>query len=203
MNRFAAVNVAVVVGALACLSGPAIAEQDVRPVVFWASIIDPAHPGIPLSYRGVPGTFPTTSVAGWMCAASAPHMFTSPGAAADPVRRVPSMPATIGQIADLTCSNASGSVAVSALCMLTPGDAADDGHFTLKDPRGHAVEVSIHCANNLPPASLAELRALRPGDSISTHLALHASSEAPEGLGCNPPFTYDGKGLKHFKPDCL
>jgi hypothetical protein len=203
MKRFAAMKVAVVVGAVASLSAPAIAEQDARPVVFWATIIDPAHPAVPLSYRGVPGTFPTASVSGWSCTAAAPHLLTSPAVAADPAHGVPAMPATIGQTADLTCTTASGSVSVTAVCMLTSGDASDDGHFTVKDAQGHAAEVSIHCANNLAAGSLAELRALRPGDAISMHLALHASSEAAGDQRCNPPYTFDAQGLKHFKSECL
>jgi hypothetical protein len=202
MVRFAGVRFAVVAAALASLSDASGAE-DARPVVFWASILDPTHPSVPLSFRSVPGTFPPASVTGWMCTASAPRIFRSPGMAADPAHGIPAVPPTMGQTADLTCTTGAGSIAVTALCMLGAADGADEGRFTLKDPQGHVVELSIHCANNLPPASVAELRALKPGDSLSTHLALHASTEPGGDGACNPPFAFDPDGLKHFKPECL
>jgi hypothetical protein len=205
MKRLCVIPVLAVVSLAASLSDSARA-QDARPVLFWASIVDPLHPAVPLSYRAVPGTFPAASVAGWMCSASPPHIYNSAGMAGDPEHGVSAVPPSIGQSADLTCTTAGGSVSVTALCMLSSADTSDDGHFTLADAQGHSVELAIHCANNLPASNLAELRALRPGDSLSVPLALHAP-RAPRVLSgdvaCAPPYTYDPNGVKHFKSECF
>jgi len=202
MKRTGVMMVAAVVGAVASPSSLARAD-DARPVVFWASVVDPVHPATPVSFRAVPGAFPAASAAGWLCTASPPHIYTSSGTAGDPARGVAGTGPSLGESADLTCTAGKASVSVTALCMLSPADSSDDGHFTLADAQGHGVEVAIHCANDLPAASLAELRALRPGDSIAVPLALHTVRRPAHEDACAPPYSYDAGGTKHFKPECF
>ena len=68
-----------------------------------------------------------------------------------------------------------------------------------------AIPPGAAAAPNAPvkAASAALLPAAYVGHPITHPAAQHPAGAAPAGKLCDPPFTYDAQGLKHFKPECF
>jgi serine/threonine-protein kinase len=95
--------------------------------------------------------------------------------------------------------------------------AASAAAATLAPPaESSAVAVVPPAAPSPPPPAVSSSPAPSASSSASPASAKHPSGSASTGAeahvtpkatkpaaGCNPPFTYDASGKKHYKPECL
>ncbi len=65
------------------------------------------------------------------------------------------------------------------------------------------VEVVVHLKTETPARPTTSPPPARATSSATTRVARVPRSPPPPRASCSPPYTYDQRGLKHFKPECL
>jgi hypothetical protein len=138
---------AVVAGALFGAS-PA-GSQEARPNRFWVGVapIGGGSTASPQNYDVVGKVAVPTTLVGWTCRPDevALKQFAGTKASADGV--VPFTPPSVYQFAAIRCSSASGTVHVTASCMLSASQERDFNSMTITDAAGHVAIIGIGCKN--------------------------------------------------------
>ena len=103
-------------------------------------------------------------------------------------------PVSAGPAAPETTPLPSSSVAAKPPVIGVPSVPEVPSAEAAAEPTGKPVVTTRPAVNTYHPPV---------GRPPASQPAVRYPPKPAEGSGCNPPFTYDAQGLKHFKPECL
>ena len=80
----------------------------------------------------------------------------------------------------------------------------------LAEPSASVDEPAVSAYQQPLPLAAAPVDAVAPADSVETHPPPPAFPKrtivpppAPKRAGCSPAYTIDGRGVRHYKPECI
>jgi hypothetical protein len=115
------------------------AAQDARPIRFWCQVTDFSQSKPRTQQYRLENAIIPTPLVGWTCRSTAPELY-----------EVPASDVSAGMVGDrgnVTCSSKSGSVAVTAMCVLSSAGSNDEAHATISDLAGHTAWIGVACAS--------------------------------------------------------